>query len=457
MGHLVRFLAAAVLAAGLCAVPGAPLLAVAVAQDVDDDVNDDLDDEIDDDVDDEIDDDIDDEIDDDLDDEIDDDLDDDFEDDFEDDFDREDLERAARGLDDTERRIAVEIDEEGARVLEREWVVLAETGDGEAYRRSGFAVLERRDLGALGGVLLRILAPRSFDPETVARRLREVDPGALVDRNHLYTPQRATPADGSPAALAPPADAAGGAGLLVGVVDGAANRRHPALRRADIETADFSGAAPAAIRHGTAVVSVLVGEARGFRGVAPRARIRLAAALFETEGGAEAASVAGLVAALDWLLSEETPVVLMSLAGPPNTILERAVGAAGARGTTVVAAVGNRGPVAPPQYPSAYDGVVGVTAVDAAGAPYRLAGRGDHVDFAAPGVDVRTAAAGGGYRTISGTSFAAPFVAAALAGLKREAGGDAVTLLAARVQDRGAPGRDPVFGYGVFGNTFAAE
>ncbi|MEO1121025.1 MAG: S8 family serine peptidase, partial [Pseudomonadota bacterium] len=52
----------------------------------------------------------------------------------------------------------------------------------------------------------------------------------------------------------------------------------------------------------------------------------------------------------------------------------------------------------------------------------------------------------------SGTSFAAPFVAAALLRSLRETGGDAAaarTLLAQDARDIGARGRDPIFGYGL--------
>ena len=66
---------------------------------------------------------------------------------------------------------------------------------------------------------------------------------------------------------------------------------------------------------------------------------------------------------------------------------------------------------APPRYPAAFDYAIAVTAVDAALEPYDRAPRGEHIDVAAPGVDVFVPA--GGYMT--GTSIAAPFVTAAIA------------------------------------------
>ena len=57
-------------------------------------------------------------------------------------------------------------------------------------------------------------------------------------------------------------------------------------------------------------------------------------------------------------------MINVSLVGPRNALLERVVASLVSRGHLIVAAVGNDGPAAPPLYPAAYDGVVGVTAVD---------------------------------------------------------------------------------------------
>jgi subtilisin family serine protease len=76
-----------------------------------------------------------------------------------------------------------------------------------------------------------------------------------------------------------------------------------------------------------------------------------------------------------------------------------------------VAAVGNDGPAAPPNYPAAYPGVIGVTATDAAHHLALDANR-SAARFAALGVNVRAAALPSGYGMASGTSYASPLVAA---------------------------------------------
>src|SRR5256885_16889990 len=85
-----------------------------------------------------------------------------------------------------------------------------------------------------------------------------------------------------------------------------------------------------------------------------------------------------------------------------------------ARGHLVVAAVGNDGPAAPPLYPAAWPGVVGVTAVDARQQVLVEALRGAQGKFAAPGADMAAAGPHQGDGLGRGASFASPLVAGLL-------------------------------------------
>jgi subtilisin family serine protease len=81
--------------------------------------------------------------------------------------------------------------------------------------------------------------------------------------------------------------------------------------------------------------------------------------------------------------------------------------------------------------------------------------QGAHVDLAAPGVEVWTAASVSGARWKTGTSFAVPFVSAAAALLRAErpdlGAPQVAEELLLRALDLGDPGRDDVFGAGLVG------
>ena len=177
-----------------------------------------------------------------------------------------------------------------------------------------------------------------------------------------------------------------------------------------------------------------------------------ASVFYQGESGATGATTSALIAALDWMSAEKVQVVNMSLAGPPNQVLGQMIDTLSKRGMIVVAAVGNDGPSARPLYPAAFESVVAVTAVDRKKTIYRWANQGPQVDFAAWGVSTPVALPKGGYGEESGTSFAAPVVAAAIAERMAKGGSSAsaaVQALIAEAEDLGGKGRDNTYGYGL--------
>ena len=131
------------------------------------------------------------------------------------------------------------------------------------------------------------------------------------------------------------------------------------------------------------------------------------------------------------------------------------------RGHVLVAAVGNDGPAAPPLYPAAYPGVIGVTAIDARGRTLPEAARGPQVDFAAPGSGLDAANAGAGFKSVRGTSFAAPLVARRAAELARPPAEGLSTSVMATLKrealDAGPKGRDDRYGDGVLASEQQAR
>jgi subtilisin family serine protease len=206
------------------------------------------------------------------------------------------------------------------------------------------------------------------------------------------------------------------------------------------------------------VASLMIGRSSRFHGAAPGSELYAADVYCGLPTGGAVDAVAE---ALSWLVREHVPVINVSLVGPPNVMLENVVRLVIARGYLIVAAVGNDGPAAPPLYPASYPDVVGVTAVDARERALLEACRGRQVKFAAPGADMSAANPAQSFAAVRGTSFASPIVAGLLAEAVREpdkaAAQRAVADLAARAVDLGAPGLDPVYGFGLVGGDLHPE
>lgn len=339
----------------------------------------------------------------------------------------------------------VEADPAGQPVVRGEVLALSPAPDVLArIEAAGFKVARRSELESLGLEAVVLNPPKGVSTREAVRRLKVIDPGGAYEFNHLYQVSGQVTARGARPGRA--GSGAAGAGVRLGLVDGSAAADHPALRRAKIVQRAFAPGGTRVTDHATAVASLMVGQAGPFRGAAPGASLYVADVYGTTPAGGSAEAIAR---GLAWLARNRVPVVNISLVGPRNLLLERAVAALNARGVVVVAAVGNDGPAAPPLYPASYPGVVAVTAVNGRRQVLPEAGRGAHVDFAAPGADMAGAGARGGYLAVRGTSFAAPLVAGLIA---RQGGADRLAAV-----DLGAAGADPVYGRGLVGFDLRTE
>ena len=354
-------------------------------------------------------------------------------------------------------RIENELEVDERRIHKDQWLVMAEPEVFEQLAEEGYLFDRVTDLPGMGLRLAEVAAPSSFDISKVRQGVVDVvgSDRAEVDLNHFYTagsPTTGGAEDGVDPrnAIVFPTDI-DAMDLRIGMIDSQVDTTHPALNQADIRTRSFApdGASLPSF-HGTAIASIIAARGDDYRGLAPSAEVYAAAVFERDRKRGDIASTVSLVRALDWLIASGVDVVNLSLAGPPNRLLEAALRRASERQVMVLAAAGNGGPVAEPMYPAAYDSVVAVTAVDAGGKVYRLANRGSYLDLAAPGVAVRHARAGGGYAASSGTSFAVPFAAAAAARLRQvQPGVNALDALQQAAQDLGPPGRDEIYGYGL--------
>lgn len=307
----------------------------------------------------------------------------------------------------------------------------------QAAAAAGLAVAREEDYPELGQrlVVFRVQEGRG-QLAALLPALRSADPEGVYDFNHLFT---GSGAEGGAGAV-PATAAGGGTALRVGLVDSGVDRSHAVFEDVDIRQWGCGGAGRPA-PHGTAVAALMVGRSTHFAGAAPGGSLYAADVYCDDPAGG---SVDRIMGALGWLAREQVGVVNISLVGPRNAALARAVEAMLGRGHLLVAAVGNDGPAAPPLYPASYPGVVGVSGVDRRGQVLPEAGRGPQVMFAAPGSHMVSAVPGSPpYRQVRGTSYAAPIVAAllarhvqrpdreaarrALAALAREAGGASVS------------------------------
>jgi subtilisin family serine protease len=144
-------------------------------------------------------------------------------------------------------------------------------------------------------------------------------------------------------------------------------------------------------------------------GIAPEARI--APVRFD---GSLAQAPTEMIAAAIRAGADRGGVLNLSFAvGVNEPAIEKAVQYAVDRDVVVVAAAGNEGRSQPglTWYPAAYDGVLAVAGVDAAGQPAPESNRGAWVDIAAPGEGLTAPSSGGeGFVAVKGTSFATAVV-----------------------------------------------
>ncbi|MGI3184499.1 S8 family serine peptidase [Nioella aestuarii] len=339
-----------------------------------------------------------------------------------------------------------------------EYIVSGPISEFEASRvgltDAGAQLLRYRDLPTLG---IRI-AVYDFRWRFGVRRansiLDQVAPNTHVGLHHIYELSQARPRVYAATMIG---DAAPGACPVgrhaIGLIDGPVDPEHPALAGAQVVSRSFlsDGEVPPAINHGTAVAALIVGQdpSGALGGFAPGATLYAVSAFTEARGDA-GADIERIATSIEWLLQQDVRLINMSFAGPDNPVLSGVLDSAAARGAIMIAAAGNDGRERL-AFPAGHPSVIAVTAVDAAFRRYRDANFGDHIEFAAPGVDLYVASSRGG-NYASGTSYAAPIVTALAARLGAGSGASLTQIrerLRGSAVDLGPDGFDSRFGWGL--------
>ncbi|HEY3009492.1 MAG TPA: type VII secretion-associated serine protease mycosin [Micromonosporaceae bacterium] len=259
-----------------------------------------------------------------------------------------------------------------------------------------------------------------------------------------------------------------GRGVVVAVIDSGVDARHPQLRGRVLPGKDFLDPGPGndgrldCVGHGTAVASIIAAtktEGMGLRGIAPGAEIlpvRVSEQeVINGEASGRTVSPARFAEAIRWAADHGADVLNLSVVLYEDVpAVREAVRYAIAKDVVVVAAVGNLHQQRDPRpYPAAYDSVIGVGAIGQDGLREEFSQVGSYVDIVAPGGGVTVATPGRGHAIESGTSYAAPFVSAAAALIRRLHAGLSAADVRRRLEATADPspgGRDSAaYGAGV--------
>ncbi|MFZ4807920.1 MAG: S8 family serine peptidase [Hyphomicrobiaceae bacterium] len=339
----------------------------------------------------------------------------------------------------------------------------------------GYIVQPPEQLRSLGMVLSRLILPPGTDPAAAKALLGSGADAPTVAINNVYHPIRSANEGGAAAAATPAVPGAGcsssrcyGATAInwqpalsscarnvrVGVIDTGIDTAHPTFARRSVHVGnvhDGTRRLPVS-SHGTGVLALMAGDpASSTPGLIPDAEFYTADIFYADANGAPVSDTAHLLRALEFMDVWNVRVINLSLAGPRDDLVEKAVEKLAKKGVLMVAAAGNEGPGSAPAYPAAYPQVIAVTAVNRDKRAYRQANQGNYIDMAAPGVDIWTALPKGSQGMLSGTSLAAPFVASVVASVYQGLPEKNKRAVLARLdyQDLGLPGRDPVYGNGL--------
>jgi subtilase family protein len=338
-------------------------------------------------------------------------------------------------------RFEVERDTTGHERVRREVLMVGDRAAIETVRSAGFSIIAERRLAAFNETLARIRVQRGRSVEQTISDLRALAPLASIAPHHLFRPSGDE--ESLPPSPPPQAEEEKNGGH-VGVIDTGADTSWPALTHSIVQTEGFADGGYTSRAHGTLVSEIVARSG---------ATLTVADVFGVDADNRLIAPAAAIASAIDWLVENRVRVINISIEGPDNLVLAHVIKRALAADVAIVAAAGNGGPAAAPAFPAAYPGVIAVTAVDENGQVYRRANRGDYIAFAARGVRVASdyeSTTSKTAKTVSGTSFASPVVAAAIARRLDGVAGlqDVIAALKSEARDLGAPGRDTTYGWG---------
>ncbi len=211
-----------------------------------------------------------------------------------------------------------------------------------------------------------------------------------------------------------------GNGVIVAVIDTGVDLTHPDLVANLLSNGynfgDGNAIPQDVLGHGTKVAGIIAAGQNngiGVSGLAPQAQIL---PIKINPGGEGTFTSDRLATAIDYAVSRGARVINLSLTVDQQTqTVQDAILSALSRGVIMVAAAGNE--ASPVAFPANMSGVIGVAATDQSVKLASFSNSGPEISVAAPGVNIYSTVLGGSYGDGSGTSFAAPIVAATIANM----------------------------------------
>jgi subtilisin family serine protease len=250
-----------------------------------------------------------------------------------------------------------------------------------------------------------------------------------------------------------------GCGVTVAVIDSGIDLTHPDLQPnliAGYDFADKDAVPQDVVGHGTFVAGLLAAASNngiGGSGLAPGVRIMP----LKTSPDSGSAPLSSAVAqSIDYAVANGADIINLSLTIDTEVELVRqSVQAALAKGVIIVAAAGNAGGAV--EFPANMAGVVAVANTQSDGTLAGTSNRGPEIAIAAPGANPVSTLLGGGYGVRgSGTSYASPMAAAAVAALHAANPNLSLSALLSLLQSTATPVSGYSFGVLQAGKAAAA-
>jgi len=208
--------------------------------------------------------------------------------------------------------------------------------------------------------------------------------------------------------------------IKVAVIDTGIDLKHPDLKdnlKGGVSTVSYTSSYNDDNGHGTHVAGIIaaIDNEIGVIGVGPKIDLYAVKVLNRRGSG----YLSDVIEGLEWAIAQKKSqggewVINMSLGTTSDVKSFRdAIKKAYETGITIVAAAGNTGSSV--VYPAAYEEVIAVSATDQSDQIASWSSRGPEIDLAAPGVNIYSTYKGSTYKTLSGTSMAAPHVTGVVA------------------------------------------